>query len=649
MKRYRSHRVRKKHRMGVGQKRKILILTATLVIFVLLLGVFLATQKPEQDFNKQDLSVRQLSCFLSFYEYDEQQWNRYLIDQGMQEVVHWNELEALLNALGVKEYVTYQCPGQDEVVSCGDFLQLYDQLLSLLDGEGKVKQKTITVESTIDEGNAWKSGTLVADGEKYQILTAIEKYTKGSTYLVYLLDSKILGIAENYDKKITGKTQTQDLNLTDEDRVTVLLKNASGIYRDKIYLVTKGEYTKTGWKGKQQKLESGHLLKFVNCNVKKDPEEDEYLLLKPEDGSGRIYFTDKTGKKLSKGYRGNFRIYRYKKGYVVVNELSIREYLYGVVPSEMPSYYEEEALKAQAVCARSYTYKHLLKRGSAGYYADLDDSVQYQVYNKSCDAKSTRKAVKDTANEVLTYQDELAETYYFSTSGGITQGYDLWGLDQEEYGYLNSAMIHKDGEKVSKGNSVDLSEEEKFKEFMELKISGFYEKDCRYFRWKANLDYKKNVEALNKAILQRKQAAPKSVRIKNKDGETLSKMGTLGKPEKIFVKKRSLAGGITTLVFQYEKGSVELTTEYTIRYCLGACDPTVKLLDGSSIQPEILPSAWFYISSSKNGKAVLCGGGFGHGLGMSQNGADKLAQAGWNYKDILQFFYHGVELVEMVN
>ena len=94
MKRYRSHRVRKKHRMGVGQKRKILILTATLVIFVLLLGVFLATQKPEQDFNKQDLSVRQLSCFLSFYEYDEQQWNRYLIDQGMQEVVHWNELEA---------------------------------------------------------------------------------------------------------------------------------------------------------------------------------------------------------------------------------------------------------------------------------------------------------------------------------------------------------------------------------------------------------------------------------------------------------------------------------------------------------------------------------------------------------------------------
>ena len=73
-----------------------------------LLGVFLATQKPEQDFNKQDLSVRQLSCFLSFYEYDEQQWNRYLIDQGMQEVVHWNELDDLLNALGVKEYVTYQ-------------------------------------------------------------------------------------------------------------------------------------------------------------------------------------------------------------------------------------------------------------------------------------------------------------------------------------------------------------------------------------------------------------------------------------------------------------------------------------------------------------------------------------------------------------
>ena len=60
--------------------------------------------------------------------------------------------------------------------------------------------------------------------------------------------------------------------------------------------------------------------------------------------------------------------------------------------------------------------------------------------------------------------------------------------------------------------------------------------------------------------------------------------------------------------------------------------------------PSMLPSAYFYIDEQKDGKAVLKGGGYGHGCGMSQNGAKGMAQQGKNYEEILKFFYEGIEL-----
>ena len=100
---------------------------------------------------------------------------------------------------------------------------------------------------------------------------------------------------------------------------------------------------------------------------------------------------------------------------LLINELALEEYLYAVVPSEMPTYYGIEALKVQAVCARSYAYRHLLANSLSRYGAHVDDSVSYQVYNNIPENEESVLAVKDTYGRVIEYEGEIITAYYFST------------------------------------------------------------------------------------------------------------------------------------------------------------------------------------------------------------------------------------------
>ena len=108
-----------------------------------------------------------------------------------------------------------------------------------------------------------------------------------------------------------------------------------------------------------------------------------------------------------------------------INDVKIETYLKGVVPSEMPHSWPLEALKAQAVAARSYAVKHI----SAGSLFDIDDTTRNQVYlGKLHEFEETNKAVQATAGEVVVYGAEIIPTYYHSTSGGYTENNEnVWG------------------------------------------------------------------------------------------------------------------------------------------------------------------------------------------------------------------------------
>ena len=92
--------------------------------------------------------------------------------------------------------------------------------------------------------------------------------------------------------------------------------------------------------------------------------------------------------------------------------------------------------------------------------------------------------------------------------------------------------------------------------------------------------------------------------------------------------------------------SSDLKNEYNIRAVLGAGCKSLTLKDGSARENvSLIPSAFAVITPSPEGEYHVKGGGYGHGIGMSQNGAGKMAEVGKNYKEILQFFFQDVEIL----
>jgi len=128
-----------------------------------------------------------------------------------------------------------------------------------------------------------------------------------------------------------------------------------------------------------------------------------------------------------KAYRGALRVVRAGKKLQLVNVVSLETYLLGVVPGEMPKDWPLEALKAQAVAARTYAIANLVKDRAFDLYSDARSQVYYGANAESPD---TTRAVTETRGQVLSYGGAPAETFYFSSSGGKTlSALDVFGED----------------------------------------------------------------------------------------------------------------------------------------------------------------------------------------------------------------------------
>lgn len=130
-----------------------------------------------------------------------------------------------------------------------------------------------------------------------------------------------------------------------------------------------------------------------------------------------------------KWYRGIILIQNKNGRLTVINDVDIEDYIKGVLPSEMPPGWENEALKAQAIAARSYALANLGKRAQYGY--DLYDTPEDQAYGgASSETSKTNQLVDDTKGLVLTYDLKIIPAYYFASAGGHTvSAAKAWGND----------------------------------------------------------------------------------------------------------------------------------------------------------------------------------------------------------------------------
>ncbi len=322
--------------------------------------------------------------------------------------------------------------------------------------------------------------------------------------------------------------------------------------------------------GVRQELPSGATVEFS--------QEGNRLVMKSggevaKIGADTVVITAKNGARVGIGarvYRGEILVFMAgDSGVVVVNRLSLEEYLYGVVPCEIGPIKPETfaAVKAQAVAARSFTLSRLGKRSGLGY--DLFDSyLRDQEYRGAgCEKELSNRAVDETRGEVLMADGEVAEALYHANCGGRTAD----GLS----GYLP-------------GNYDTPGHRRSVRSFCS---------ESKSFRWQVRISQ----DSLAKAIARIK-CLPGGLRVKG------------GKLEK----ERS-SGRVKRARFQTSRGEVVVSGN-ELRFGIG------------------LRSTLFNMRFSGSG-VVFAGNGWGHGVGMCQDGAVEMARRGYNYRQILNHYY----------
>jgi stage II sporulation protein D len=218
---------------------------------------------------------------------------------------------------------------------------------------------------------------------------------------------------------------------------------------------------------------------------------------------------------------------------------------------------------------------------------------------------------------VIKYNGNVVEAFYYSTSCGYGSDISVWDEETQEYGYLVSRSIS------SEDTQLDLTDNTVFYNFISRRSLNDYDVSTPYYRWKAYL----SMDEINSYY-----------------GEK-AKVGTI---LSMSVDRR-LAGGIAVeLTVHGENGDYKVCGEYAIRQFLGNYAIYWRNDLESLFQMNYLPSAYIALRErSYNGQILgydIIGGGYGHGVGMSQNAAHKMAQRGMDYKKIIHFFYQNVSI-----
>lgn len=331
-------------------------------------------------------------------------------------------------------------------------------------------------------------------------------------------------------------------------------------------------------------------------------------------------------------YRGRMEIGRFgaSNGLTPVSVLDMEEYLYGVVACEMVPSWETEALKAQAVCARSYAYaldKRSVEFGADNGYA-LFDTTRSQVYKGyGTETEKTNQAVDATRGEMIYYRENVVKAFFYSTSGGHTENCeDVWDvaltyfrgvpdnteLHQEKAPWIVTKTKAEIAEAV-KGTGVDVGQVTNISAQIRS-ASG------RIFRLRVT-------GTAGTAYLLKEK-----VRTELSLPDAKAKIVKYGDvPDKVYV--QTMSG----------TSRKQISTSYII-----SGDGNISQA-GAALEQYVVISSDNLTNFPKNAPAdpdtyYFAGMGYGHGVGLSQSGAQSLALLGYDYEYIIHHYYNKVEI-----
>ena len=326
-------------------------------------------------------------------------------------------------------------------------------------------------------------------------------------------------------------------------------------------------------------------------------------------------------------YHGEFEFQQEKahRGFYLINVIDIQDYLKGVVPNEMPVKFGLEALKSQAVAARNYV---LTPRTQAYDEFNVVDSDASQVYfGANTEEDLATQAVMETNGILALYNHEPILTLYSSTAGGYTESYSNAFSDNLTRAFPSAPRPYLTAV-PDKINIEPLNTEEKAREFYSAKVPS-YDIDSPYYRWQKEWVVGELENILKKTLIAQSKTGFISPAFREGD--------ELGKIQDIKVMKRGESGKVMELDIMTSKGCYRISKELVIR--------RVFQKDGIS-----MPSANVIFEKKVDSMGNITditayGGGFGHGVGMSQFGAGYMAtKLHQPYYNILRHYYTGISL-----
>ncbi len=360
-----------------------------------------------------------------------------------------------------------------------------------------------------------------------------------------------------------------------------------------------------------------------------------------------------------KRYRGGISFYMptsFYSSFFPINDLDLESYLYGVVPSEMPTSWGEEAIKAQAVCARTYAVSSL--GNFAKYDYDVAPTIVSQVYGgMAAETQRGRTAVDQTSHEELFYGNDRVQAFFHASNGGfcgasedvfatklpyfrpkadpysleITTPWTVYASPQ-----LLKNKLASNG--IFIGDILNMEIKEVSPSRIIKKVAIYGTNGTRIvsgdtLRWYLGGN---NVKSLYFKLVNDKASLPyESAKKVMSGGESVEVETGIGVLRNNGLGKEKLSD----LVYISENGEEKSISEKQILSANGKRDvKNVKVVQGGDYE---------VYEGGKVGQTglILVGYGWGHNIGMSQWGAKIMAERGHNYEEILKFYYEGTEIV----
>lgn len=442
------------------------------------------------------------------------------------------------------------------------------------------------------------------------------------------------------------------------ENIRVVLQNSdyTSLIHDVVVITSDSSFT-LSYQNQQKVFEAGEILEITDSS---EYLADGRVSVSSNVENGKLQITSITRNGSYPSYRGTLEVAPYgEEGLIIVNELSLEEYLYTVVPSEMPSSYGSVALQVQAICARGYAYVKMQDGTYAKYGAHVDDSTMTQVYNAVSETEEAVLAVKETYGLVPTYEGSVIQAYFFSTSCGTTcTNADVWDgealpylLDNiEGFAPVETEATEDDDTAVISSEAADFSDETAFRNFIDDSSSyDTFEKDCSLYRWSVEYTKEEMTNAINATLSSRYAVDPDKVLTLQADGTYVSQpIDTIGEVQQIHVTKRGNSGIVKEIQLVGSEATILVSGQSNARALMTPIDVVIKHQDGSeSVSWSLLPSPFYYVTMNDAGNYVIIGGGFGHGVGMSQNGTKALSDMGYSAEAIIKHYYSGVDIVNI--